>query len=127
LRTILHVLVATVLWVIFGIYWYIVFQQPMNPDTKTAMVSLGIVALLAMAYLSVWVFHNIRIDQRYQRRQSRRTGVKGPIQDYLGRWMVWDDPQRLRAARYIEIEVKRTALGERTVEEKIFRSAREMT
>jgi hypothetical protein len=50
--------------------------------------------------------------------------MRGPVQDYLGRWIVVDDPTRVMRANYVEVEVRRNVVNDRYLEEKIFRTTR---
>jgi len=126
-RNALHVIIAVLLWLLFGYYWYVVMQQPMNPDTKTALVSLGVLSFLTILCLSGWVFHNIRIARQFPRRKVRRAGGREPVQDFLGRWIIVDEPDAIVDANYIEVEVRSTSVEGKVVEEKIFRTTRKAT
>jgi hypothetical protein len=122
LKHVLHVVGAVLMWVVFAVYWRIVAQRPLNPETKTAIVSLAILSLFTMIYLGFWVFYNIRISERHGRRKVKRRKRKDPIQDYLGRWIVVDNPRAVRTARYVEVDVRSNIVNERVVEEKVFRT-----
>ncbi|MEE9270446.1 MAG: hypothetical protein V3V49_09325 [Candidatus Krumholzibacteria bacterium] len=121
-RHVLHVTGAVLLWVVFVLYWRIVARRPLNPETKIAAVSLGILSLLTIIYLGCWVVHNIRISQKFGRRKSKRRTRKAPIQDYLGRWIVVDNPKAVRTARYVEVEVRSSIVNGKVIEEKLFRT-----
>ena len=47
-RQILHVATAVLFWIVFFYYWHIVSSRPINPETITALVSLGSLALLTI-------------------------------------------------------------------------------
>jgi hypothetical protein len=121
LRHLLHAILAILLWIVFVIYWRIVFQRPMSPETKIALFTLGSIAFLSILFLSVWVFHNILISKKLHRRKERRGGMREPNQDFMGRWIVIDHPEVLRRASYIEVEVKSNMVDGKVVKEKIFR------
>ena len=121
-RHVLHVTGAVLLWVVFVLYWRIVARRPLNPETRIAAVSLGILSLLTIIYLGFWVFHNIRISQKFGRRKGKRRKRKDPIQDYLGRWIVVDNPKAARTARYVEVEVRSNIVNGKVIEEKLFRT-----
>jgi hypothetical protein len=122
MRNAFHAVFAVLLWVLYAYYWSIVSQQPVNRHTQVALASLGVLASLAIIALVVWIFHNLRIARRYSRRTTRPPCPKESVRDYLGRWIICDDPVGLLKANYIEIDIKSTTAGERTVEEKIFRT-----
>jgi hypothetical protein len=113
---------AALLWILYAFYWSIVGQRPINPSTFTALASLGVLAGLTIVFLVVWIFHNLRIARRHQRRAKRPPGPRASVRDYLGRWIVCDDPAALATASYIEIDIRTTTTEKRSVEEKIFRT-----
>ena len=121
-RHILHVTGAVLLWVVFVLYWRIVAQRPLNPETKVAIISLAVLSFLTILYLGFWVYHNIRIFQKEGRRKAKRRSRKAPLQDYLGRWIVVDNPEAVRAANYIEVEIRSNVVNDKVVEEKVFRA-----
>jgi hypothetical protein len=122
MRNVAHTVLAVLLWILYGYYWSIVSQQPVNRHTQVALVSLGVLAAITIVILVVWIFHNLRISRRYSRRTARPPSPKESVRDYVGRWIICDDPAALLTANYIEIDIKSTKTGERTVEEKIFRT-----
>jgi hypothetical protein len=125
LRNTVHAIVAVLLWIVFVRYWQIVMQRPMSEDTQLALVTLGALAFLSALYLVVWVYYNVRLASRLQRRKARLMGVDTPMRDYMGRWIVVDDDAGLRRANYIEIEIKRIVRPDGTIEEKILRTSPE--
>jgi hypothetical protein len=120
-RHICHAVVAVLLWVVFVYYWRIVFRQPMNPDTRTALVTLALLTFATTVCLSAWVVHNILIYRRVRTRRQRRRETPGPTRDYLGRRIVMDDADRLRRARHIEVDVVRAPHHDVVVEQKVFK------
>lgn len=124
LRTFLHVVLAILLWIVFGGYWLIVFRRPINSETATAIVTLGALTFLAMIYLYAWMVYNVRLAKTLPKRVRRRRGMRGPIQDFLGRWIVVDHPTRVMKANYVEVEVRKNVVNDRSLEEKIFHTTR---
>lgn len=121
MRNAFHAALAALLWILYGYYWSIVGQRPLNPQTMNSLAALGVLAGLTIVILIVWVFHNIRIARRHQRRRKRPPRPRATVRDYLGRWIVCDHPEQLLDANYIEIDIKTSVIEDRTVEEKIFR------
>jgi hypothetical protein len=109
------------LWIVFVRYWQIVMRQPMGEDVQLAIATLGALAFLSALYLVVWVYYNVRLARRLQRRRARLMGVDTPMRDYMGRWIVVDRAEDLHRANYMEIEVKRVIRPDGAIEEKIFR------
>ncbi len=124
LRNLVHVVLAVLLWVVFVGYWWIVFRRPINPDTAAAIATLAALSFFAILYLYGWMVYNIRLAKRLPKRVRRRRGMRGPIQDFLGRWIVVDHPTRVMKANYIEVEVRKNVVNDRNLEEKIFRTTR---
>lgn len=120
-RHVLHAVVAVLLWVVFVYYWRIVFQQPMNPDTRTALIWLSVLTLVATLGLAAWVLHNILIYRRVGTRRKRRREAPGPTRDYLGRRIVMDDADRLRRSNHIQVDVIRGSYNDVVMEQKIFK------
>jgi len=122
LRSTIHAIIAVLLWGVFIRYWQIVMRRPMGEDIQLALATLGTLAFLSALYLVFWVYYNVRLARRLQRRQVRLMGADTPMRDYMGRWIVIDDATDLRQANYIEIEVKRVIRPDGAIEEKIFRT-----
>lgn len=122
MRNTFHAVLAALLWILYAYYWSIVGQRPVSPRTTAALAALGVLAGLTIIILIVWVAHNIRIARRLQRRRRRPPRPRATARDYLGRWIVCDDPELLLDASYIEIDIKTSVVGDRTIEEKIFRT-----
>jgi hypothetical protein len=120
------VAVALLLWLVFGVYWLVVFRRPMNPDTVTALVSLGVVSFTAIIYLTVWMLYNIRIFKKLPKRKIRRRGVRSPVQDFMGRWIVVDHPTRVMKANYIEVNIQSNFVNNKLIEEKVFRTTQDL-
>ena len=104
-RTILHIALGLLLWIVFGYYWSIVVQRPITEQTRIALIIVGtLVGVLSL--LSVWwIAHNKAIARRSERRRDRRPGVMPPPADFLGRTFVAQNEDDLRRARYVEIHL----------------------
>ena len=126
IRNTVHVVFAAMLWVVFAYYWFLVGQRPVNPGSQTAIVVLGILALLAVLFVTLWILHNIRIFRKMQRRMARRTPVEPPKHDFLGRTFVAESQSELKRASYIEVQIRETTVDGKKVEEKLFRTTRRL-
>ena len=122
MRNILHALLAVLLWVVFGFYWYLVANRGMNQDTRTALFTLSVLSIFSALGMSIWIYHNERIYRKLGRRSGRRANISVPSFDYMGRWVAIRDLKKLRAANHIAVEVKKTLHRNRSIEEKIFRA-----
>jgi len=121
LRNALHITAAALLWIVFVYYWSIVLRRPMSADTKTALVTLSVLTAASIAFLTAWVFHNVRIHRTMNRRKTRRGVALDVRHDFLGRRIVMDPPAALKRSSYIEVEIVRSFLPGDPFERKIFR------
>lgn len=122
-RTILHILLGVLLWVVFGYYWWLVAHRPITGHTEFALVAVGALVGGISLFLVAWMFHNIRIARRRQRRRTRIAGVAAPEADFLGRTFIARSEDELRRAPYVEVHVVETTDREGTREQKVFRIA----
>lgn len=119
-RTILHILLGALLWVVFGYYWYLVMQQPVTDHTKRALTIVGAIVAVITIFDAFWILHNLRIA-RYGKRRTRQTAAEEPTLDFLGRSFIAQSEEAVRAARYIEIHVVEIADDQNSVKHKLLR------
>jgi hypothetical protein len=119
-RTIFHIVLGGLLWVVFGYYWYLVVQQTVTPETKRALIIVGAIVVGITLFDVFWIFHNVRIA-RYGKRRDRRTAAEPPANDFLGRSFIAQGDDALRTARYIEVHVVEIADETDTVKHKLLR------
>jgi len=119
-RTILHTILAILLWSVFGYYWYIVVQRPVSDHTRVALVAVGSIVAVLTLFSSWWVYHNLRIARQSERRLRRREQVMAPERDFLGRTFVATNVDELRHASYVEVHLVRMGDAEMP-DHKIFR------
>lgn len=123
-RTGVHITLGILLWIVFGYYWYIVFQRPITPHTQVALIGVSIIVVAMTLFLVYWIFHNRRIARRHPRRRRRFSAVAAPQADFLGRKVV--APDELADARYIEIHLVEMSGNDGVAEmHKIFRTREE--
>jgi len=118
-RTIIHILLGLVLWVVFCFYWHLVMQQPITDETKRALVIVATLVGIIAVFDWLWIFHNVRIHKR-SRRRARRAMPRLPIADFLGRTFTEQD-EMLHRARYIEVSIIEMADERETAGHKLFR------
>jgi len=118
-RTIVHIILGLLLWVVFCFYWYIVMQQPITEQTRHALTIVGTVVAVITIFDWFWIFHNLRIA-KHTRRRGRRAEPAPPRTDFLGRaFMAQDDV--LHHARYIEVSVVEMSDDRQSAGHKLFR------
>ena len=110
-RSILHIVLGALLWVVFGYYWHIVMQRPVSAEMKHALAIVSIIVGSITVFDICWVLHNVRISRR-SRRQSRRGGDAPPPSDFLGRSFVAQSDDMIRRAHYVEVHVVEMADAE---------------
>lgn len=119
-RTILHILLGVVLWLVFGYYWYLVMQQPITDETKRALVIVGGIVAVITVFDAFWIVHNTRIA-RSGRRRTRKTAAEPPSTDFLGRTFIAQSDEAVRSAPYIEVHVVEIADDKSVVKHKLLR------
>jgi len=120
-RSILHIVLGVLLWVVFGYYWHIVMQRPVSAEMKHALTTVCIIVASITVFDFLWVIHNVRISRR-SRRQNRREGDTPPAKDFMGRAFVAQSDDMIRRARYVEVHVVEMADSEhREAGYKLFR------
>lgn len=100
-----HIFLGILLWVVFGYYWYIVFQRPISPHTRFALIAVTSIVAAITLFIVYWVFHNRRIARKNERRGRRLRGAGAGAVDFLGRAIVSPGDAELARARYIEVGV----------------------
>lgn len=125
-RTGIHITLGILLWIVFGYYWYIVFQRPITPHTQVALIAVSIIVAAMTIFLVYWIFHNRRIARRHVRRRRRMAAVAAPQNDFLGRRLITPAEDELLAARYVEIHIVEMSGDDGDVEKhKVFRTREE--
>jgi hypothetical protein len=118
-RTIIHIVLGLVLWVVFCFYWHLVMQQPITDETKRALAIVGTLVAVITLFDWMWIFHNVRIA-RHSRRRERRATPRLPFTDFLGRTFTAQDDE-LHRARYIEVTIVEMADEKHSEGHKLFR------
>src|SRR5262245_4731442 len=104
IRTFFHIVLGSLLWVVFGYYWYLVMQQPVTDETKRALMIVGGIVAVITIFDAFWIFHNVRVA-RYGKRRTRQTVAEPPAEDFLGRTFIAQGDDAVHAANYIEVHV----------------------
>lgn len=120
MRTIFHILLGALLWLVYGYYWYLVMQQPVTDQTKRALVIVGGLVAVITVFDVFWIFHNVRIA-RFGKRRARRAAAEPPAADFLGHTYIAVSDEAVRAAAYIEVHVVEIADDKATVKHKLLR------
>jgi len=123
----MHILLGVLLWAVFGYYWFIVIQRPITPHTRFALTGVGSIVGGITVFLAWWVFHNMRIASRSNRRSARISRIALPETDFLGREFIEHSEAQLQAAPYIEVHLVEILNedDDETVEHKLFRITNE--
>jgi hypothetical protein len=78
IRTIVHIILGLLLWVVFCFYWHIVMQQPITEQTRRALIIVGTAVAVITIFDWFWIFHNLRIA-KHSRRRGRRAEPPAPL------------------------------------------------
>lgn len=109
-RLILHIVVAVLLWVLFGYHWGLVAQRRITRGTVDAVELLFLIAVGIWALTTLWIQHNRRRYAGRPDRRARRTASgEHPAladEDSIGFAVrVEGSPEDLHEAPYVEIAV----------------------
>ena len=118
-RTIIHLALGVVLWVVFAFYWHLVMQQPITDQTRRALVTVSAIVGIVTVFDWFWIFHNVRIA-RNTRRRGRRAESPLPLTDFLGRTFMAQD-ELLHRARYVEVSIVEMSDETESAGHKLFR------
>lgn len=111
-RQLLHIVVAVLAWVVFGLMWYWAFRNSGPAANQIESLLLVVVlALLVVATTGLWVAYNVGLWRRGDRREHPPVSAHDYSSDSAAR-RVDADFELLRASRYIEIDVERSDEGE---------------
>ena len=55
IRTTFHIVLGSLLWVVFGYYWYLVMQQPVTDETKRALMIVGAIVAFITIVDALWI------------------------------------------------------------------------
>jgi hypothetical protein len=118
-RTIIHIVMGLLLWVVFAFYWHLVMQQPISEQTRRALIIVGTMVAVITVFDWCWIFHNVRIA-RTTRRRGRRAEPPQPRADFLGRSFMAED-EMLHRARYVEVSIVEMTDERESAGHKLFR------
>lgn len=122
-RSILHLILGVLLWVVFGYYWHLVAQRPITPHTQVALITVGAIIAGLILFQVFWVIHNTRQAHKHDRRISRRMPPAAPTHDFLGRTFIARSESDLRRAPYVEVHLVDMSDERRSSGHKVFRIA----
>jgi hypothetical protein len=105
-RRILHLALAGGGWLLFGYWWWIVFQHVTRQEIVFTLLFLGIALVFVVAVTITWVVHNIRIARRGRRRQARIVPVD-LRRDSVGRLLIGiSDAAALQHSAVVSIRLR---------------------
>lgn len=122
-RSILHLILGVLLWIVFGYYWHLVAQRPITPHTRVALITVSIIVVAVTLFQVIWVIHNTRMSRRRERRISRRKPPAPPETDFMGRTFIARSESDLRRAFYIEVHLVEMSDKRQSAGHKVFRIA----
>jgi hypothetical protein len=105
MRNFLHYLTSILLWILFGYYWYVVFERQITSKTIYPLGILFGLSVLGLAVTLWWVAHNKRIARKGKRKNLMPAPQEPFEQDNLARPIVAPPVTVLRTAREVTISV----------------------
>ena len=117
-RLLIHILVAVLLWALFGYYWGLVARRRVTPNTVHGIQILLVLVLTIWAVTALWIQYNRRRFVGHPDRRTRRTvSDTMPLIDSIGQMVRIDGGSPLTVADYVEITI------DSETGQKVFRSA----
>ena len=68
MRNYLHYVVSFLLWILFGYYWYIVFERQISRESLRSLGILTGITVLGLVITLWWIAHNKRIAAKGKRK-----------------------------------------------------------
>jgi len=105
MRNLLHYLFSTLMWLLFGYYWYVVVERQIGQDSLEPLGILFGLTILGLGITLWWIAHNKRIAAKGKRRHFMKA-PKEPFEfDNLGRPIVAPPVDELKNAGVVNIQV----------------------
>lgn len=105
MRNFLHYLFSILLWIVFGYYWYVVFERQISSDTLQPLGILFGITILGLAITLWWVAHNKRIAARGKRKNLMPAPAEPFENDNLERPLLAPDMAILQSAARVTISL----------------------
>jgi hypothetical protein len=105
MRNFIHYLFSILLWILFGYYWYVVFQRQVSRETLHPLGILFGISVLGLAVTLWWVAHNKRIAAKGKRKNLMPAPVEPFEKDNLDRKIVAPDIGLLQGAARVTISL----------------------
>lgn len=113
-RTVFHLVLALVGWVVFGWFWFAVMTRTPTADSAVGVLVVGVLLVVSVTLTVAWIRHNLVLSQKHAGRRSRvRAVVPDWSRDALGRTVAGPSWETLQEAEQIEIEID-PAAGRKT-------------
>ncbi len=78
MRNFLHYLISVLLWILFGYYWYVVFERRIDRSALQPLAILLAITVLGLAITLWWIAHNKRIAAK----GNRKTLMSAPAEPF---------------------------------------------
>ncbi len=101
----LHALIVVCTWVLFFYWWYCVLPATLLSDVAGALLAIVIVSLCTVVLTLGWVRYNRGIYRRKGPRRKIPDVSERFVVDALGRDLVHEGWEALRASRLISVSV----------------------
>jgi hypothetical protein len=105
MRNFLHYLVSFLLWILFGYYWYVVFERQISRESLRSLGILTLITLLGLVITLWWIAHNKRIAAK-GKRKTLMVPPDEPFEfDNLNRPIIAPTTALLKAAAIVNVSV----------------------
>lgn len=110
--TFVHLVLALVAWVVFGLFWVRVFYRTPPDEGAIGVLIIGVLLIVSVSLTVAWIRHNLILSVRYRdRRMNIREVPEDWSHDKLGREVIGPEWEILRSAPDVEIALE----GERKI------------
>lgn len=105
-RTVLHLVLALLGWVLFGAFWIRVFYRTPPSDSAVGVLVVGILLVVSVSLTVAWIRHNLVLSESFgDRRRQVREVPEDWSRDRLGRPVQGPAWETLRSSSQIEIDL----------------------
>ena len=105
MRNSLHYAVSFLLWILFGYYWYVVFERQISRESLQPLGILTGITVLGLAITLWWIAHNKRIAAKGKRKGLMPPPVEPFEFDNLNRPIVAPVMALLKTAARMTVSV----------------------
>jgi len=106
LRLVVHVVLISAGWIVFGYFWFTVIRRGWyGRGIPVALIAMAMFSVLLVILISIWIRHNKNIARENRRKSAPSVEDNAFIGDKTGLELVFEDIFELKRAEVIDIEI----------------------